>query len=185
MNQEMPMLLTCEVGFRPKSEAGRQRIRSMVTQVGQSMNTTVGWRISGDKLVITGIGFDGRCSMCREVRLKAKAEGLLFSSRCQYERDDEFAWRVRVGTTSFDITLLEREAYYLRRKKENPDDILVRTHLGAIAELRGELTKALAEYFAVLHLCPGDKFTQRRIQEVSILLLAQKRLSTEEQIASS
>ena len=115
MNQESPMLLTCEVGFRPRSEAGRQRIRSMVTQVGQSVSTTAGWRISGDKLVITGIGFDGRCSMCREVRLKAKAEGLLFSSRCRYEQDDQFAWRLRVGTTSFDITLLEREAYYMRQ----------------------------------------------------------------------
>ena len=185
MSQETPMLLTCEVGFRPKSDSGRQRIRSMVTQVGQSISTTAGWRISGDKLVITGIGFDGRCSLCREVRLKAKAEGLLFSSRCQYERGDEFAWRVRVGTTSFDITLLEREGYYLRRKKDEPNDILVRTHLGAIAELRGELTKALVEYFAVLRLCPGDKFTLRRIQEVSIRLLAEKRLMTQELVGSS
>ena len=184
MNQELPMLLTCEVGFRPKSESGRQRIRSMVTQVGQAVSTTAGWRISGDKLVITGIGFDGRCSMCREVRRKVKAEGLLFSCRCQYERDDEFSWRVRVGTTSYDITILEREAYYLRRKKENPNDTLVRTHLGAIAELRGELTKALVEYFAVLRLCPDDKFTEHRVQEVSARLLAQKRL-VREQVASS
>ena len=186
MSQETPVLLTCEVGFRPKSESCRQRICSIVEQGSLLVSATVGWRFSEGRLLITGIGFDGRCSVCREVRRKAKAEGLLFSCRCSYERDDEFSWRVRVGKTSFDITLLENEAQYIRRKQESPQDVLVRTHLGVIAELRGELTTALAEYFAVLRLRPDDKFTQRRIHDVSMRLLAQKRAkATEAQVASS
>jgi len=176
MNQETPVLLTCEIGFRPKNESARKRIHSIVINAGRlSMPTTAGWRFSGDKLLISGIGFDGRCSLCREIRLKAKAEGLLFSSRCRYERDDKFAWRVRVGSTSYDITLLESESYYLQRKAEDPNNVLVRTHLAVIAETRGLFAKALAEYLAVLKLYPDDKFTQRRIIEVSNKLLAQKK----------
>lgn len=188
MNQEMPVLLTCTIGFRPKSEASRQRIVSIVAQSGrQAMATTAGYRFSGDNLVITGIGFDGRCSMCREIRLKAKNEGILFSSRCRYEHDDKYSWRVKIGASPYDITLLESEANYLRRKQEEPSNILVRTHLGAIAEARGQLSRALAEYLAVQRLCPGDVFTERRIQEVSARLLAQKKALYQSQsmIASS
>lgn len=176
MYQETPELLTCEIGFRPRSQSSSNRIQEIVAHAGETTATSAGWRFSGDKLLITGNGFDGRCALCREIRRRAKAEELLFSVRCKFERDDQYAWRVIVGSSAFDITLLENEALYRRRKRDNPLDVLVRTHLGVIAEARGEFAQALVEYLAVLKLCPQDRFTQRRIREVSGKLIEQKRV---------
>lgn len=175
MKLDTPVLLTCSIGFRPRTESGRKRIRSIVQEFKQDLSHSIGLRWLGDNLRVTGIGFDGRCALCRGIRLKAKSEGIVFSTRCRYETDDTYSWRVRAGGTSYDITLIESEGEYLRRKQANPDDIVARTHLGVIAESRGELALALHEYLSVLKHRPKDAFTRKRVQEVSNLLLKQKR----------
>lgn len=168
----------CRIVFRPKNCEQERNLAGIIQQFKSDLDANSYYTYTANKLSLGGWGADHRCQLCKSIRQRAKEDGIVFRVRCPYEQDDTFSWRIKVGKSYFDISLLEREQQYRVRKETEPNNLLVRTHLAVIHEYFGRYAAALKEYLYILKQNPADGFARRRFKVVSRLLLKQKEAQT-------
>lgn len=176
----MQHFFTCKVAFYPENRQETDLLDAIIEEFNGTLKEYKSATFSQNTLTLAGYGTGPRCNLCHAIRAKAKEENLLFLIRCPYEKDDSFSWRIQVGESYFDISILYRVEHYRKMKKQDPANLLVRTHLAVIAEYYGHYAEAMQEYLFIIKSNPSDQFAKKRFAAVSRILLAHKKQSQAE-----
>ncbi len=171
----MQHFITCRVSFYPDNDQEQLKLTNIVRQCNAKVQDRSSITFGNNCLSLAGYGNNWRCNICHAIRAEAKNEQILFLSRCPYEKDDSFSWRIQIGKSYFDISILYRAEYYKKMKIDDPGNLLVRTHLAVINEYYGNYAAALQEYAFIVKRDSKDTFASRRLKAVSKLLLQEKK----------
>ena len=179
----MQHFFTCRISFYPDNSAEQLKLNNIFEQSKLNVQDRSSIAFSNNTMSLAGYGNNWRCNVCHAIRAAAKKEHILFLSRCPFEKDDSFSWRIQVGQSYFDISILYRVEYYQKMKLDDPNNLLVRTHLAVINEYYGNYAAALQEYAFITKRDPADSFAARRLRAVSKLLLNERKKEKEKEKA--
>jgi hypothetical protein len=163
---------TCSVQVVPRDDREAATARFYFRATENRIDTTADIQFANNTLIITGLGFDGRCSFCRYFRLTLKRQDICISVDCPFETmgDGEAGQcKVAIGDRYFDQCYLENEENFhssLTKVQENPVDAEAHLALGVIHEYHGRLVEAMSSYWKAFELQQENSFARARLREI-------------------
>ncbi len=168
---------TCCIRVEPRDELESATARFYFRATESRIDTTAEIKFADNTLLITGLGFDGRCSFCRYFRLALKRQQIDTGVDCPFEVIDPgegSQCRVAIGNRYFDQSYLEDDANYVRHLAEvqtDPAHTEAHLALGVIHEYHGRLVDAMSSYWKAYELEQDNAFARARLKEILEFLI--------------
>jgi len=164
----------CRIDLLPKERGEEDYIVFSFYQTLKRMDGGGEIALSGNRVLLAGRGFDGRCAFCRQFRGTLRRKGIELSVNCSLENSNgEGGIYVRIGDGLFDRAYLEDDKVlcrYLESAAADPTSIEAHLALGVIHEYRGQYPLAIGAYWQVFHLDQTNDFARDRLKEIILFL---------------